>query len=529
VRTEKAAWQVGEVPLLFVDLRNCGNRDDVAIETHQTQQRLHVGDVVYERKGQPWAGLERLEPGGEHLTIPFTVCDWTAVAQPHEPLKLPVGKQDLRVEIHIAILPQMSVGEDGVPVYTVPIPRVKPFELLTAPFEIEILPSDRNTPLLDTVRGNIRRELVAFPRFHTPKVPPALHRLVRDHLPQSGDYLLKVLESGDDSLHWPAQVTFADSWDKMTREQIKRYLQLSLKHTVNQREQYPQGIEAMIGMGVGYDLDYRCVPADRKYKSHSVTTHFLDGKQYGEPYSYPKYNACTGWIKAKDLKFGKHSIRLVTDYEFTRGESTWKGRIESPEYEFEIVSADATDHLAAPQDADVERIVRESFKIAETSEGLKSELQTRREQRHLPLGFPSDAWRPQIRWAKKKDGQFTGLHLPVWKVTRPLPVDLCFKVEIHVQDTDVVVPAGDLLVLKGEHRESYIGIHRSPSIDTLLKHRDESGFVPVSVVLKPSRAAALTYPNVTRYFNHEITSRDLRIKITGGSDKNTEARVGHDE
>ena len=529
VRPEKAAWRVGEVPLLYVDIRNRGRRDDVAIETHQTQQRLHVRDVVYERKGQPWGGLERLEPGGEHLTIPFTLCDWTAVSNPHQPLKLPAGKQDLRAVIHIAVMPQMSVGVDGVPVYTVPIPTVQPFELLTAPFQIEILPSDHKTPLLDTVRENIRRELVAFPRFHTPKVPPTLHHLVRDHLPHSGDHLLKVLESGDDSLHWPAGVTFADSWDQMTHVQIKRYLQLSLKHTIDQREQYPHGIDAGIRMGVGYDLDYRCVPSDRKYESHSVTTHFLDGKQYGEPFSYPKYSACTGWIETKDLEVGKHSIRLITDYEFTRGESTWKGQIESSDYEFEIVPADVPDHLATPRDADVERIVRESFKIAETSDGLKSEAQILRERFRLPVGLPSDPWKPQIRWTKKKDGQFTGLHLPVWKVTRPLPVDLCFRVEVQIQDTDVVLAAGDLVVLKGEHRESYIGIHRSPSIDTLLKHRDESGFVPVSVVLKPSRAAALTYPTVTCYFNHEITSRDLRIKLTGGSDKNTEARVGHGE
>ena len=529
VRLEKAAWHEGEVPILFVDLRNRGKRDDVAIETHQTQQRVHVGDVVYERRGQSWAGLKRLSPGGEHLTIPFTLCDWTAVSNPLELLEFHAGKQDLRVAIHIAIKPEMSIGEDGVPVYTVPNLRAKPFEMLTAPFQIEILPSDHKTPKLDVVRENIRRELIAFPRFHTPKVPQTLHRLVRDHVPDSGDYLLKVLESGDDSLHWPAGVTFADSWDQMTHEQVKRYLQLSLNHTVDQREQYPHGIDAAIRMGVGYDLDYRCVPPDRKYESHSVTTHFLDGEQYGEPFSYPKYSACTGWIKTKDLELGKHLIHLVTDYEFTRGESTWKGRIESSEYEFEIVSADVPDHLAAPPDAEIERIVRESFKIAETSEGLKSEAQIRREQSRLPVGLPPDPWRPQIRWTKKKDGQFTGLHLPVWKVTRPLPVDLCFKVELHIKDTDVVVPTGDLVLLMGEHGGSYIGIHRGPSIDTLLKHRDENGFVPVRVLLKPSRAAALTSPKVTCYFNHEITSHNLRVKLTGGSGKKTEAEAGHDE
>jgi len=524
VRLEKAEWHEGEVPILFVDLRNRGKRDDVAIETHQTQQRVHVGDVVYERRGQSWGGLERLKPGGEHLTIPFTLCDWTAVSNPLEPLEFPVGKQDLRVAIHIAIKPEMSIGADGVPIFTMSNLKAKPFELLTVPIQIEILPSDQNTPKLDTVRENMRRELIAFPRFHTPTISKTLHRLVRDHLSDSGDYLLKVLEGDDDSLHWPARVTFADSWDQMTHEQVKRYLQLALKHTVDQREQYPQGIDAMIGMGFGYGLDYRCVPADRQYKSHILTTHFLDGKQYGEPFSYSKYSARTGSIKTKDLELGKHSIRMVTDYEFTRGESTWKGRIESSEYGVEIVSADVPDHLAAPRDADIERFVRESFKVAETSEGLKSEAQIRRERFRLPVGIPPDPWKPQIRWSKNKHGPFTGLHLPVWKVTRPLPVDLCFKVEIHIQDTDVVLAAGRLVVLKGEHREGYfISVHGGPNIDTLLKHRDESGFVPVSVFLKPSRAAALTNPKVTRYFNQEITSPNLRIKFTGGLDEKSDA------
>lgn len=102
--------------------------------------------------------------------------------------------------------------------------------------------------------------------------------------------------------------------------------------------------------------------------------------------------------------------------------------------------------------------------------------------------------------------------------------------EIHIQDTDVVLEAGNLVVLKGERRESYIiGVHGGPNIDTLLKHCDESGFVPVSFFLKPSRAAALTNPKVTRYFNHEITSHNLRIKVTGGLDEQTEAKPGHNE
>lgn len=260
-----------------------------------------------------------------------------------------------------------------MPVFTVPNLKTQPFELLTAPIQIEVLPNDHKTPKLVTVRENMRRELIAFPRFHSPKVPKTLHCLVRDHLPDSGDYLLKVLVGGDDSLRWPAMVTFADAWDQMTHEQVKRYLQLSLKHTVDRREKCPQGVDAMIGMGFGFGLDYRCVPADRKYKSHILTTHFLDGKQYGGPFSYSKYSARTGSIKTEDLELGKHSIRMVTDYEFTRGESTWKGRTESSEYKFEIVSADVPDRLVAPHDADVERFVRESFKIAETSEGLKSE------------------------------------------------------------------------------------------------------------------------------------------------------------
>jgi hypothetical protein len=40
-----------------------------------------------------------------------------------------------------------------------------------------------------------------------------------------------------------------------------------------------------------------------------------------------------------------------------------------------------------------------------------------------------------------------------------------------------------------------------------------SGFVPVRLVLKPSRAQALTDPKVTRYFGEEIVAEILRLKV----------------
>ena len=43
--------------------------------------------------------------------------------------------------------------------------------------------------------------------------------------------------------------------------------------------------------------------------------------------------------------------------------------------------------------------------------------------------------------------------------------------------------------------------------------KDRDGFVPVKVVLKPSRALALSEPKVTGYFAEEIASGELKMKV----------------
>ena len=96
---------------------------------------------------------------------------------------------------------------------------------------------------------NIRRELIAFPHFHSPKVPANLMRLVQEHQPAAGIALVKLLESDNSTLHEAAAVVFGATWDSMRRKQIERYLLATMTHFVSKRSQYPQGVDARIGMG----------------------------------------------------------------------------------------------------------------------------------------------------------------------------------------------------------------------------------------------------------------------------------------
>jgi len=116
----------------------------------------------------------------------------------------------------------------------------------------------------------------------------------------------------------------------MRRGQIERYLLATMTHFVSKRSHYPQGVEAQIGMGTRHRPGYLGLPVDRKYSSETVTTHYLDGQQIDQPFSYPDLGAQTHWIKTKDLSLGRHTFRLATKFTFTRGNETYRGSYGSP-------------------------------------------------------------------------------------------------------------------------------------------------------------------------------------------------------
>src|SRR5262249_28989923 len=115
--------------------------------------------------------------------------------------------------------------------------------------------------------------------------------------------------------------------------------------------------------------------------------------------------------------------------------------------------------------------------------------------------------RPQITW-EGPGGKRCGLATVCWDLAAPLPVDLCFEVELHDQTTDKVYPCDPLVLRKGQAHWGYV----SPR-DVVGFARDRKGAVPVKVVLRPSRKVALTSTEVGRYYPGSVHSEVLTVEI----------------
>ena len=355
----------------------------------------------------------------------------------------------------------------------------------------------------------LREALAIYARFNPNlerEIDPATLKLVGDHQPATGDFLLALLADPKHALRRTALKALVGAWNALTPGQIRTHIEKSVQFVVYQRPAYPRGVDATIGMGNNIRDGWNGVPRPDQLKMSTVTVHTLDGKSFGEPFHYPALGCTTGWIKTKDLAVGRHTFSAGVKFEFAHGGKTVTGSVQSPEYTFEILPADTPDTLAAPVDAAVEKMIR-AFKFSETAEPAEELRQNFRGQAVMPVAV--DWWNPQTTWVGK-DGKPNGLHLPCWKQNKALPVDLVFDVSVRIVATGDEFPASALVSLKGE--ATSIGWGFSPrDVEAVAKGR--SGYVPVRIVLKSSRAVALTNPRVTKYFTGEIVSEPLRMKV----------------
>ena len=333
---------------------------------------------------------------------------------------------------------------------------------------------------------DIRRRLAALPEIDDsrPPLPEDLKHLISFYQPRSGDYLLSIIGNTEDELNRRATNAFLHTWESMTTSQIQSYLQLAMTPNAKLRNRYPQGVDAWIAMGYHIRYGWGGWPPDQGFEMQTVTSHFLDGKPYGKPFAYSGPLACTGWLRTKDRALGKHSFHLVTEYKFVRNDRTYTGRARSQTYEFEMVSADTPNDLVAPSDPKIDQLVRKAFQFSETREEVREGA------------------------IRIRTGDFSPEY-PCWKLTRDLPVDLCFEVEFHVQQTGKVFEGNPLVVLKGNKGEGYFRPRRRLVSEFA---NGQEGFIPIKLVLKPSRAMALTDPRVTQYYPGTITSEVLRAK-----------------
>ena len=524
-----------ELPLLYVDLRNVGIKEpslqfDLGLETHSTQHDLIVDGVEYRRNDQPWGGVDPLSPGAAPITLPFVLSkDWMLqpppVKRPREAtfeisgLKLKEGSHRISLRLYFHEFAYEPAEDPEEPPRKTLKPRVSRV-IVTQPFVLNVAPPKEPEARTPTQIGleNLRREMAAFPKFHSPKVSNNLRRLVRDNQPQSGNQLIAAVGDSADLAPDPAAVIIATLWKDFSHEQLEQYLKAEMTHFIQQRAAYPAGVDAAIAVGPRYRGGYPGIPQEPALKSETVTTHFLDGQPIGEPFKYPQHTSISHWFRLGKLPVGRHTIRLVTDYKFEGGDQTWTGKVESPEYAFEMLPPETPDDLVVqPAEALMEQF-RAAFEIREVTDerpNPRKMPEAPRPGRKLYSTWGPAGWAPQIRLGGDKGGS---IHMPAWQLFDKLPVDLCFRTEFHLEGGGVVLPGTELVVFAGESRSFYFMLQNF-DIEKLRKLADKEGFIPVRVKLIPSRSIAMSHPRVKRYFGGEFTSEVVRLRI----DHNPEA------
>jgi RNA polymerase sigma factor (sigma-70 family) len=332
----------------------------------------------------------------------------------------------------------------------------------------------------------------------SPEVPDWIKSVVAKDQPKSGNLLLALVADTQHRLHWPAVNLFVQTWHSQSTAQVEAYLQSQLRLRSAFRPRYPAGIDA--GIEMGFHLHYGWGSWPKGLEWQTRTTHYLDGQRYGEPFlwNYPG-SATTGWIGTGKLAEGKHTHHFVVEYTLTHQGKQHQGKVRSRDFAFEIVAADTPDDLVAPRDDATAELVRKTLQILECEEMATVDW----------LGGHRDTWAPQITW-KTPAGKDAGLHVPVWGVPSALPVDLCFAVTFEDLGTGKTYQGDPLILLKG--KTSHRGYLTLRDVHAFCK--DRTGFVTVRVHLTPSRALALSVPEVTRYFASPH-SQVLRLKITG--------------
>ncbi|MHC4645166.1 MAG: leucine-rich repeat domain-containing protein [Planctomycetota bacterium] len=307
--------------------------------------------------------------------------------------------------------------------------------------------------------------------------------------PGSGDALLEIIKDPEDELSRRATNAFLHAWESMSPEQIDTYFKCAMTAYTKLRPRYPQGTEAYVGAGYTVRYGWGGWPRGRDVKMRTSSYKILDGQFRGlphgeldgKPFHYEGPMASSGGILVADLGLGAHTVQAVTEYEVTYKDRTYTGTVRSQPATFEIVSPYRAENLAAPHDPELDELVRRAFKPAVSD--LEEEYAG-----------------PQHTVRRTGSDDEYAIRLPTYKVSEALPVDLCFKVEFHIEETGAVVEGDAIVICKGEKRGGYFSPHHSYDFATL-----KEGLITFKAVLKPSADLALSYTQVTQYYNGTLT------------------------
>jgi hypothetical protein len=338
-------------------------------------------------------------------------------------------------------------------------------------------------------------------------VSDELRGLIAGHQPGSGDLLVSILAQPEHRLYRRALRAFVATWDAAIPDQIDTYLHQAVSLTSTHRSKFPAKVGAMISVEAQLRDGWTGWPlqASTPFTFRTRTTRDLDGKPYDKPFDYPYPFATVGWYKVGELPEGKHTIHAVMEYEFTQRGVKRKGEIRSKESQFEVLPPDSRDELIAPASDALTKRVRSKFTIRENDYDPKGFAGY--QPGTLPAHGAEYNWFPQVTW-KTRPSEFAGLHCPLRMMSGPLDVDLCFDAEIEDLQTKTIYPADPIVVRAGQVERNWI-VPRD--VRAFAKGRE--GFVRVKVVLKPSRAVALTDPKVKSYYPDTITSDEIRMKV----------------
>lgn len=356
-------------------------------------------------------------------------------------------------------------------------------EILKAEPEIEVMPRD-------------------VPR-------PEVLQYISSDQPESGNALVNVVVDRSNPLSRKAGRLFKVCWNMMSAPQIEWYFYSALRLETKLRPQYPQGVKAWIPSNYAFSYDahesYVGWPSNLKPKVQTTTVRFLDGKPYGDVFRFSYPQAASGSYQVGELELGGHTIHWTTEYVIQCDGRTYRGKVRSPSYTFEVVPADTPDHLAAPANPELDRLVRSSISFYNpVEEAFPGEFDQFPDRRPRLAG-------PAVLMNKPDGSGSWAVMTPSWEVSRKLPVDLCFVVEFHVQETGETFQGSTIYLPKGQTQSWHLNTYESGWVN-----KAGVGTHFVDVTLKPSRTTALSYPEVTQYFNGEIRAENLYIKINDG-------------
>lgn len=289
--------------------------------------------------------------------------------------------------------------------------------------------------------------------------------------------------------------------DRLTAEHWQSILK-GRQYVIRHRESYPAGIGAEADGYSLIPLGYVFIRREEARILSTETKVYSDGKQM-----YPSGTKASGWrdnsfyVGFGRLSVGSHTLQLKTTYEFTLGDVAVTGVNTSPEYRIEITAADTPDHLAAEVDEQPIAQVEAAVSVGSRDEAIEAQ--------EVTYSVRRSARSEEAGWSKST----VKVLVPAIKVTKPLPISLCVTPEIYVEGEDKpltrlrwVVPAGKIST---RILENWVP---DPRLSELLgRTAYTAGRLPAKLVLRPSRAQALSDTSIEKYYPRVI-ERDIEFR-----------------